>query len=500
MGFFKNFLGGFAEGYIEERGIEGTVEDLGSLAKGVKNLFSDDNQSEFNEEVWNNLTDRIDNLVDSGKYDEAENILIDYYNEYENGEPDFFYFRIRSLISICYYENLAYDNEQNPEIEREVREFLKEMKSLSGDDRDKLSDYQTIKDRFEAERKEKNEMGAYMARWEKTLNSINDLIGKQEYDLAQTTLDDYYARYEPEKDFLYYDKKCDILVFTIFDQIELDKKDGLDKAKTISKEIALCINEMRKIEKEDDRERREMHEGELKVINDSIKEQISVNLTDDKKIDEARAYIESSFPEKGYIYYQQLSRIESLRLMDAITKKLPVKTVKTILDDAKFNMNMAIELAEDDDTKKKIKENVLPRIEAGESYIESGKGDSSSISQSVVVNSTNSAEQEYIDEYKACIEDDGIITDRERRLLDKLRKSLGISEERAAELEAQSNPSVLSADEMEYIEEFKACMADGSISERERRLLDRLAKSLNISPERVAQIEKMALDPALHQC
>ena len=247
---------------------------------------------------------------------------------------------------------------------------------------------------------------------------------------------------------------------------------------------------MRKIEKEDDRERREMQEGELNFINDTIKRQISTNLTDDKKFDEARAYIESSFPEKGNVYYQQLSRIESLRLMDAITKKLPVETIRTILDDAKFNMNLAIELEEDDDIKKKIKENVLPRIEAGESYIASGKNDSSSISQSVVVNSTNSAEQEYIDEYKACIEDDGIITDRERRLLDKLRKSLGISEERAAELEAQSNPSVLSADEMEYIEEFKACMADGSISERERRLLDRLAKSLNISPERVAQIEK----------
>lgn len=490
MGFLKNFLGGFAEGYIEERGIEGTVEDLGSLAKGVKNFFSDDSQSEFNEEVWDNLIDRIDNLVDNGKYDEAENILIDYYNQYENGEPDYWYFRYRCMISICYYENLAYDNEQNSEIEKEIREFLKGMKSLSGDDKDNLTAYQDMKDCFENKKKEKNEMGVYMARWEKTLNRINDLIDKQEYGLAQTTLDDYYSRYEPEKDFLYYDKKCDILVFTFLDQIELDKKEGLDKAKKISKEFALCINEMRKIEKEDDRERREMQEGELNFINDTIKRQISTNLTDDKKFDEARAYIESSFLEKGNVYYQQLSRIESLRLMDAITKKLPVKTVRTILDDAKFNMNLAIELEEDDDIKKKIKENVLPRIEAGESYIASGKNDSSSISQSVVVNSTNSAEQEYIDEYKACIEDDGIITDRERRLLDKLRKSLGISEERAAELEAQSNPSVLSADEMEYIEEFKACMADGSISERERRLLDRLAKSLNISPERVAQIEK----------
>lgn len=72
--------------------------------------------------------------------------------------------------------------------------------------------------------------------------------------------------------------------------------------------------------------------------------------------------------------------------------------------------------------------------------------------------------------------------------LDKLRESLGISEERVTELEAQSNPSVLSTDEMEYIEEFKA---DGSISEKERRLLGRLAQSLNIPPDRIVQIERM---------
>ena len=41
----------------------------------------------------------------------------------------------------------------------------------------------------------------------------------------------------------------------------------------------------------------------------------------------------------------------------------------------------------------------------------------------------------------------------------------------------------------EYQEELKACLEDGTISDRERRLLDRLRKSLGISEERAKAIE-----------
>lgn len=99
-------------------------------------------------------------------------------------------------------------------------------------------------------------------------------------------------------------------------------------------------------------------------------------------------------------------------------------------------------------------------------------------------------EQEYAEEIKAFFADDGEISDRERRLLNRLRESLGISEERAAELEALCNPNVLSKEEQEYADEVKVVLEDGVISDRERRLLNSLAKSLNISPERALQIEE----------
>lgn len=98
-----------------------------------------------------------------------------------------------------------------------------------------------------------------------------------------------------------------------------------------------------------------------------------------------------------------------------------------------------------------------------------------------------SEEQEYLEEIRACLDNDGEITSRERRLLDRLRKSLGITEARAKELEASVNS--MSDDEKEYQEELKACLEDGTISDRERRLLDRLRKSLGISEERAKAIE-----------
>lgn len=43
--------------------------------------------------------------------------------------------------------------------------------------------------------------------------------------------------------------------------------------------------------------------------------------------------------------------------------------------------------------------------------------------------------KDYLEEYKLCLEEGGSISANERRLLDKQRNRLGISEERAKEIE-----------------------------------------------------------------
>lgn len=100
-------------------------------------------------------------------------------------------------------------------------------------------------------------------------------------------------------------------------------------------------------------------------------------------------------------------------------------------------------------------------------------------------------EQEYIAELKECLAD-GDIGSGERRLLDKLRSKLGISEERAAELEASLRKPQLTAEEQEYLEAYKEVVEDGAISEKERRLLNKLIKMYNISETRAKEIEEMA--------
>lgn len=100
------------------------------------------------------------------------------------------------------------------------------------------------------------------------------------------------------------------------------------------------------------------------------------------------------------------------------------------------------------------------------------------------------AEQEYIDEYKEMLAD-GEITDRDRRFLDKIKKANGISEARAAELEASCSIK-LSPEEQEYLDEYKDIIADGEISDRDRRFLDKIKKANGISDNRAAEIEKLA--------
>ena len=98
-------------------------------------------------------------------------------------------------------------------------------------------------------------------------------------------------------------------------------------------------------------------------------------------------------------------------------------------------------------------------------------------------------EKEYIEEFKEIIAD-GEITERERRLLNKFRAKFGITDERGEELEAMIMQPSLTPEEQEYLAEYKEIIAEGEVSERERRFLEKLRKANGISEERAAEIEK----------
>lgn len=104
--------------------------------------------------------------------------------------------------------------------------------------------------------------------------------------------------------------------------------------------------------------------------------------------------------------------------------------------------------------------------------------------------SLTSSEEKYLKELKDLLAD-GEISSRERRLLEKIRIQLGISEDRSVELENSLTTPALTPEEQEYFDEYQGIIAEGNISDRDQRFLDKLKKANNISEERAKEIEKM---------
>lgn len=161
---------------------------------------------------------------------------------------------------------------------------------------------------------------------------------------------------------------------------------------------------------------------------------------------------------------------------------------KKLLDYCEFGDNVGL-LLKGIDNMDEIRRGAFVEYYDGESPVGSYTQDCPETSAE---NEATSAEQEYIDELKACIEEDNEISPKERRLLERLREKLGISAERAKVLEESLVVPQLTDEEKEYLDEYKACIEeDGEISPKERRLLNRIRESLGISEERANEIEKL---------
>lgn len=112
-------------------------------------------------------------------------------------------------------------------------------------------------------------------------------------------------------------------------------------------------------------------------------------------------------------------------------------------------------------------------------------------------NEYTAEELEFIEEVNFILDHDGDIDDGDRRILLRLASRLGIAEQRAKELEEgvlmsrEASPE-FTEQEQQYIEELNFCLEDGpNISRGGRRLLDKTMKSLGISEERASEIEEV---------
>ena len=116
--------------------------------------------------------------------------------------------------------------------------------------------------------------------------------------------------------------------------------------------------------------------------------------------------------------------------------------------------------------------------------------DSSIMEKAIPSNPLTQIEDVYKEEVLFYL-NDGEIGDLERKSLNRRRIKLGISEERANEIELMCHPAPsFSYEEVEYIEICKEICGDGEISPRVRKILSREAENLGISYERAIELEK----------
>lgn len=107
-----------------------------------------------------------------------------------------------------------------------------------------------------------------------------------------------------------------------------------------------------------------------------------------------------------------------------------------------------------------------------------------------VPTSMTTEELEYKEEYEACLAD-GEIAASERRLLDRLANKLGLTPEQVKRIE-ESAGNPLTDEEKEYLDEYRACVADDpELSSSTRRLLSKMAKSLGLTEEQVNKLENL---------
>ena len=352
--------------------------------------------------------------------------------------------------------------------------------------------------------------------WTKLCNGIDTFKEKDDFKGALNMLRSYYERYEVDLDYFYFYLKADILIAKYGD---IGRSPESDCSCRI--EVEKAIETCKKYEDEDQEEMTEGLEAEFESAKfkvsywrkmNSLHDEIDALrdpehvVTTSKVNDVLKAFElvdnfwkKESTAEDGTIYNIDFFYLFKVQIYNAFffyltenkqkLEALSDEQLSEYFEDATDCAKNALAYCEDDDkTEEEFLNGRIPEQIEELKQLRCGKKSSMHSSSSA---SVTSEEQEYLEEIRACLDNDGEITSRERRLLDRLRKSLGITEARAKELEASVNN--MSDEEKEYQEELKACLEDGTISDRERRLLDRLRKSLGISEECAKAIEDKLL-------
>ena len=114
-------------------------------------------------------------------------------------------------------------------------------------------------------------------------------------------------------------------------------------------------------------------------------------------------------------------------------------------------------------------------------------------SRNTISSTLTEKEKKFLNEVRFCIEDDGIIDNSEQVFLNKTREKLGLTEERAKELQESLLKPQFTEKEKEYINALSELMIDGQIPESAQRIVERFRNLYEIDEQRANEIEKRLL-------
>ena len=111
-------------------------------------------------------------------------------------------------------------------------------------------------------------------------------------------------------------------------------------------------------------------------------------------------------------------------------------------------------------------------------------------SRNIISSTLTEKEKEFLNEVRFCIEDDDIIDNFEQIFLNKTREKLGLTEERAKELQESILKPQFTENEKEYINALSKLMIDGQIPESAQHIVERFRNRYEIDEQRANEIEK----------
>ena len=103
--------------------------------------------------------------------------------------------------------------------------------------------------------------------------------------------------------------------------------------------------------------------------------------------------------------------------------------------------------------------------------------------KTIEISEINNEIEKYKEDVLFMLEDDSVIDENERKILNRKIKKYGLTASEAINAEKEVISNLFSESELLYIEELKDIIEEGEITEIELKILDRYAKKFGINNE-----------------